>query len=276
MYADYHIHSEYSDDSIQPIEDIIIQAIQLKIEEICITDHVDFGVRPDWGDEGIKYVNGKAIVNVDYPRYSQEIDSLKEKYKGQIILKKGLEFGIQMHTRDRFTKLFHAYDFDFIILSVHQVDNQEFWTNDFQNGRTQAEYYTKYYQELYDLVCNYSHYSVLGHMDLITRYDNKDGYPSFDNHKEIITKILKKVIETNKGIELNTSSIRYGLDDLTPCRDILKLYYELGGTILTIGSDSHCPDHLGKHIEELKEVLREIGYTHFHTFDKMNPIKHIL
>ena len=69
---------------------------------------------------------------------------------------------------------------------------------------------------MYDLVKNYHDYSVIGHMDMLKRYDDHDGYPAFKQHKDIITKILQTVIADHKGIELNTSSRRYGLDDLMP------------------------------------------------------------
>ena len=88
----------------------------------------------------------------------------------------------------------------------------------------------------------------------------------------LITQILKCVIENGKGIELNTSSIKYQLDDLMPSTDILKLYLELGGKIITIGSDSHRKEDLGSHIKELRKVLKDIGYTEFTTFYNMKPI----
>ena len=126
----------------------------------------------------------------------------------KIRIKKGLEFGIQTHTIDKFKKLFDRYTFDFIILSIHQIEDKEFWTGDFQKNKTEDQYYQRYYQELYEVVKNYHDYSVIGHFDLIKRYDNKDGYSGFENNKEIITAILKCIIEDGKGIELNTSSIR--------------------------------------------------------------------
>lgn len=71
------------------------------------------------------------------------------------------------------------------------------------------------------------------------------------------------MIQDGKGIEINTSSHRYGLKDSTPSKDILKLYKELGGKIITIGSDSHKPEHLGAYIDEAKELLKEIGFDFF-------------
>ncbi|MGN1181818.1 MAG: histidinol-phosphatase HisJ family protein, partial [Faecalibacillus sp.] len=186
-----------------------------------------------------------------------------------------MEFGMQMHTIDKFQKLFQRYPFDFIILSVHQVEDKEFWTQDFQKGRTQQEYNERYYQEMLDLVQSYKDYSVLGHMDLIVRYDKQGSY-LFAKIKPMIEKILKVIIADGKGLEINTSYHRYGLSDMTPSRDILKLYKELGGQIITIGSDSHKKEHLGAYIEEAKEELKKMGFEYFCTFEKMKPIYHKL
>lgn len=276
MYIDYHVHTNYSDDSVYLMEDCVLDAIEKGIEEIAITDHVDYGVKVDW-DEGkeIVYRNNEPIANVNYPQWEKEFILLKEKYKDQITIKMGMEFGMQMHTIDKFQKLFQRYPFDFIILSVHQVEDKEFWTQDFQKGRTQQEYNERYYQEMLDLVQSYKDYSVLGHMDLIVRYDKQGSY-LFAKIKPMIEKILKVIIADGKGLEINTSYHRYGLSDMTPSRDILKLYKELGGQIITIGSDSHKKEHLGAYIEEAKEELKKMGFEYFCTFEKMKPIYHKL
>ena len=93
---------------------------------------------------------------------------------------------------------------------------------------------------------------------------------------EQVMEIMKEAIRRGKGIELNTSSIRYGLSDLTPSEDILRLYRDLGGRILSIGSDSHKPEHLGAHIPMMRERLQAIGFTEFCTFDHMEPVFHRL
>ncbi|WP_257963689.1 hypothetical protein [Carnobacterium maltaromaticum] len=112
-------------------------------------------------------------------------------------------------------------------------------------------------------------------MDLVRRYLDKE-VDLFHYSKAKIEKILNIVIANNKGIELNTSSERYEINGLTPSIEILKLYHELGGKIITIGSDSHKPEHLAWKIKESKELLKSIGYTQFCTFDKMEPIFHDL
>jgi len=261
MLADYHMHTSFSDDSTYAMDDEIRRAIFLGLNEICFTEHVDYGV--------------KTGLNCNYNEYIKEFQRCKVKYKNQITLKFGIEFGMQVHTIREFQKDFNEYDFDFVILSCHQVDNKEFWTGDFQNGKTQQEYNEKYYEEILKVIKKYDDYSVLGHLDMIKRYDKAGEYP-FDKIKDVVTEILIHVISHGKGIEINTSSFRYGLNDLTPSKDILRLYKELGGTIITIGSDTHTQEHVGQNISYVKDQLKKLGYKRLCTFEKMKPILHDL
>lgn len=280
MFSDYHVHTHFSDDSEYLMEDVVKDALKMKMDEICFTDHVDYGIKTDPENltpeeiEKLSVGHEFAPLNVNYPEYFKEIKRLQEQYP-QICIKKGMEFGIQTHTIPMYEKLFQRYDFDFIILSCHQVEDKEFWTQDFQRGRSQKEYNERYYQEILEVIKQYKNYSVLGHLDLICRYDKNGIYP-FAKIKDLLVKILKIVIEDGKGIEVNTSSYRYGLPDLTPSRDILRLYKQLGGKIITIGSDSHAPEHLGAYIEKTKQDLKDLGFEYYCTFDKMTPIYHHL
>lgn len=277
MPADYHVHTEYSDDSVYPMEQVVKDAIARELNELCFTDHVDYGIKID-RDLGLEIQyrdNGEPYANVDYPKYFAAIRDLQARYGDQITLRAGLEFGVQVHTIPQFRALFQRYPLDFVILSVHQVEDKEFWTQEFQQGRTQQEYNERYYQELLDLTRTYQDYSVLGHLDLIVRYDEQGVYP-FEKVKPLVAEILRTAIQNGKGMELNTSFHRYGLKDTTPSRAIWELYRDLGGEIITIGSDSHKPEHLGAYIREGQEYLKSLGFQRFCTFEGMRPIFHSL
>ena len=288
MRADYHIHCEFSDDSRTPMEDQIERAIELGLDEVCFTDHVDYGIKKDWDEGNIEYRGGDGmsssademdpIANVDYPKYFEKLDRMREIYKGKITVKNGLEFGIQTITVDKFDKLFDRYKdiLDFTLLSMHQVDNLEFWTQDFQRGRTQKEYNEKYYQEIYDVQKVFKNYSVLAHLDLLGRYDELGFYP-FEVVEDMIAEILKLAIADGKGIEVNTSSWHYGLPDTQPSRKILRLYKDLGGKIITVGSDAHVTKFLADHLDDAYAILKdEIGFTEICTYDHMQPVFHKL
>lgn len=287
MYADYHVHTEFSDDSREPMEKQIERAIELGLEEICFTDHVDYGIKKDWeegniewrGGDGVNYDDSQKdpLANVDYPAYFEKLGRMKETYGDRIRIRQGLEFGVQTITIPRYEKLWEKYGgkLDFALLSMHQIQNKELWNQDFQQGRTQKEYNEAYYEEILRVIRKFKNYSVLAHLDLIVRYDREGVYP-FSRVKDIVAQILQTAIADGKGIELNTSSWHYGLADTQPSKEILCLYHDLGGQILTIGSDAHTTRYLGDHIKEAQQILKEIGFTQICTFDRMQPVFHSL
>lgn len=256
MNADYHVHTYYSDDSECPMEQMVEKGIAIGLDEIAFTEHVDYGVKTD--------------LNCAYDAYFREIEELRLRYAGQITIRAGIEFGVQTHTAPLFKRDFDTHAFDFVILSNHQIGDKEFWNYEYQEGRSQEEFQREYYEAIYEVVKSYKDYSVLGHLDMIKRYDPYGSYPD-EKIMGMVDMILRQVIADGKGIEVNTSSFAYGLKDLTPSREILKRYRQLGGTIITIGSDSHDTEHLGSHIAEVKEILTGLGFTQFCTFEGMKP-----
>jgi len=287
MFCDYHIHTEFSDDSRELMENQIEKAMALGLDEICFTDHVDYGIKKDWSEGDIQWRGGdgmsdpsddsaEPMANVDYPKYFEKLERMRKLYQNHITIRAGLEFGIQSITVDRYEKLYADYKdkLDFVLFSMHQVENQEFWNQAFQAGKSQQEYNEAYYAEILKTMKMFKNYSVLAHLDLIVRYDKQGVYP-FEKVEDIIAEILKQAIADGKGIELNTSSWHYGLNDTQPSRNILKLYKDLGGRILTIGSDAHTTKYLADHMAEARDILHnEIGFEEFCTFEKMEPIFH--
>ena len=230
MFADYHVHSHFSEDTDFPMELEIQKAIKLGMDELCFTEHSDYDV--------------PTVVNCDYDAYFEEMEKMKDKYKGQITLKTGIEFGIQTHTTKAYEETFRQYPFDFVIFSCHQVENKEYWRQEPQEGKTQLEYNRRYYQEILDVV------------------------------KDLIEQIFEVVIADGKGIELNTSSRAYKLKSLMPSKEILKLYHDMGGKIITIGSDAHNADRIGDCVMESQKILKDIGFDGIYTFEKMKPEFH--
>ena len=276
MIADYHVHCMFSDDSWYPPEQVCEDAWRLNLDEICFTDHVDYGIKPDW-DQALlaKVLGGERMLNVDYDAYFPCIEALRSEWEGRLTVRAGLELGVQTHTIPRYNALWDRWGsrLDFVLLSIHQVGDLEFWTGEFQEGRTQDEYNHAYYQELYDVSATFEHWSVLAHLDLIKRYDPV-GAQGFPHNRELIAATLEHAIAQDKGIELNTSSVRYGLDGSQPAREILELYRDLGGTIVTLGSDSHKPEHLGAYLRHFQHYLASLGFEGFYTYDHMTPVFH--
>ncbi len=300
MRTDYHVHTEFSDDSDYPLESVCHDACRLGLDEICITDHVDYGVKVDVSplDEGgtlfdgsyssdpsrfPKDIEGNFCVNADYQHYFPAIAAARERWGsaahdwwgGRLTVRCGLEFGVQTHTADAFQRLFDARqgELDFVLLSCHEIDDKEFWCGDYQSGKDPEKISERYYQEILQSQRLYTDYSCLAHLDAIKR-DNPNDQRPFRAYQDLVAEILKRAIADGKGIEVNTSSVRYGLSDWQPERAILKLYRDLGGRIVTVGSDSHKPSHLGSYLSQATDLLRSLGFPGICTFSHMQPELH--
>lgn len=261
MYADYHLHSSMSNDSQTPMEDMVRRAVSLGLDEICFTEHTDYGI--------------ENLQNCDYDAYFSILTEMRRRYSGKIVIRAGIEFGVQTDTIPQYERVYQKYPFDFVLCSFHQIGNLEFWRGDFQRGKTQEEYQTAYYQYIYDVVRQYQSYSVLGHLDVIKRYDPCGDYPD-ERLLPAVEKIMRQVIVDGKGIEINTSTQRYGMPGTFPSRRLLELYYDLGGKILTIGSDSHDTKHMADLIPETQKMLKKIGFQEICTFQHLEPVFHKL
>lgn len=176
MLADYHVHCMFSDDSWYPPEQVAHDTWRLNLDEICFTDHVDYGVKPDW-DQALsaKVFDGQRVVNVDYDAYFPCVEALRDEWAGRLAVKVGLELDVQAHTIPLFDALWERWGerLDFALLSIHRVGDAEFWTGEFQVGRMQETYNRAYYEELYGVVTRIDHWSALAHLDLIKRYTTR-------------------------------------------------------------------------------------------------------
>ncbi|WAA10981.1 histidinol-phosphatase HisJ family protein [Fervidibacillus albus] len=257
---DYHVHSHFSADCDVHMNEMIDQAVKKGIKELCFTDHIDY----DYPDPNFRF-------EFDVKEYDETVQRLKQRYKGKIDVKKGVEIGIQPHLVDRYTALLQRESFDFIICSMHTTDGFDLHSGKFFEGRTLHEAYETYYTELFTCIQSFNEYSVLGHLDLVKRYRYE---PNVYHFHDIIEEIFKTIIPRGKGIEVNTSGFRSGLQSGMPSKDILELYKHLGGEIVTIGSDSHTPNTLGDRYEQTVQLLKEIGFRYVATFENRNPIFH--
>lgn len=261
MY-DFHIHSDFSIDSKASMDSMCISAIEKKLKGVCFTDHIDLEVTKD-----------KLDFQFRVPDYLRSIKSMKYRYKEKIDVFTGIEIGMQDGLEDRYEKILESGDFDFVIMSVHNLGGDSEFVDDFLKNIDPLQGLSVYYQTLYECVKSFNNYDVLGHIDFIDRYfDNEGKIPKYDQVFPIIEDILKIVIENDKGIEINTAGIQYGLDSPHPKLSILKLYRDLGGKIVTIGSDAHSPDFIGENFKLAKSTLKKLGFEYSYIYDDRKKI----
>ena len=259
MFYDYHVHSNFSPDSKTSMTKMIETCINLGLKEVCFTDHMDYDVK-----QTDKFV-------LDYKEYLKTLELMQNKYKGKITIKKGIELGLQPHLIEKYNQDMKNYKFDFIICSQHAIDKNDLYYDEYFKNKSQKQAYEVYYKTLYDIIKNYNNYRVVGHVDLIKRYGNYSNILKDSLFIDIIESILKEAIYKGKGIEINTSCFRYKLPDLTPSRKIISLYKDLGGEIITTGSDAHSPAFISCKFDYICSYLKDLGFKYISTFNNLKP-----
>jgi histidinol-phosphatase (PHP family) len=255
MY-DFHVHTYFSDDCSIEMERYIAPAIAKGLKGICFTDHID-----------IEYPNSDVKFQFEYKKYINEIKELKDKYMGKLEILTGIEFGMQPHILDTDKTFFQDKCFDYILGSIHTAGKRELYGTDFLQNGSAHQGILDYFNDLIYCVKNFKCYNNLGHLDAISRYASKGSFNA-SKYMDYIEEALRIVIQEGKGIELNTSGKRYGLPHFHPEPTILRLYKDLGGEVITLGSDSHNPSTLAYDFSEAVNILQSCGFRYYTIFRK--------
>lgn len=266
IFPDYHLHSDFSSDSDTHIHDIIKSAKEKGITSVCITDHYDmcFPVLPDAPD---------MTFELDYDRYYSELSNLRQSLLPDFDLRIGIELGVTKENISAVTDFARWHtEYDFFIASSHLVDNMDPYYPSYFLGKSEKDAYRRYFETILYNVTHFKNYNVYGHLDYILRYGptQADNF-NIKDYSDIFREIFKIIVYDGKGIEINTGSLYKNLTFPHPHGDILKMYKDAGGEIITIGSDAHYPEHIGYGFDVAKNVLLEHGFKYYTTFFKQQP-----
>ncbi len=261
LFFDNHVHSDVSFDGNDSYKNFILTAKEIGLGGITFTEHCDIYDGMDPHDE-----KARPFDNAVYKEKFEEAKSLFGDF-----IKMGVEIGLRPDKKEKVREISKYFDYDFIIGSSHVVCMKNI-SHDFSfyEGLTKDEAYEKYLYEVYENVkLHHESFDVYGHLDYVIRYGGfADTKMSLS---DIIDEILSLLIRQDKGIEINTAFMRMGNSDPHPNYDIIKRYRELGGKIITLGSDAHRPEHLAFGFSEAAERLLSIGFKEYAVYTKRKP-----
>ena len=272
IQADMHMHTWYSTDSEACPRDMADEAVRKGLKTICFTDHFDKDDL-EWGEEGI----------FDVDAYFVEMQKLQEEYAGKLNIRIGIELGLRTYLKDYYEELTKKYPFDFVIGSVHNVPYKKdaegniLYTDPAAEklftDRTDKEAYRLMMETTLENVRTSDCFQALGHLDYVVRYGkSREKEYSYTDYADIIDEILKLLIEKEKGLEVNSAGLKYGLPFAHPHPDVLKRYRELGGEIITIGADAHKPEHIAYDFAKAEEILKSCGFKYYTEFFEQKPV----
>lgn len=265
MYlTDLHTHSILSMDGYVPLSEMAQSAVNAGLNELAVTDHCD--LLSETGERNLTY---------DWPPALEQFSKTAPQFEGRLALRLGLELGSAQISPEHARAILSGAGerLDFVIGSIH---------NDRENNGGGEYYYMKftspamcyaaldgYFTSMEELAALEDCYDVLGHIIYPLRYMvDRDGQSvSLERYRDQLAHILKLVIDRGRGIEVNTNRGQ----TIQPWRDVLALYRDLGGQLVTVGTDAHQPQHVGMGIPEAYALLRECGFDRVAVYSHREP-----
>ncbi len=264
---DCHNHSLHSFDADFSVKEMFKSAVERSLYAFALTDHCEVNFYKEHN------------LDIEIPKSILEINSLKGTL-GKTKLIAGIELGQPLQDTVRASEFLSTDGLDFVIASLHNAMGElDYYYFDFEKETNESiiDITNRYYEELYQMASSCD-FDVLGHITYPFRYihEGKRVNPNLcvpmSLYDEMIYETLKKLVQRGKGIEINTSGLRQTIHETMPNEKYIKMYNELGGEILSVGSDAHFPQHVGNGIIQGYEIAKSVGFSYVTYFENRKPV----
>lgn len=264
LLADTHTHTRFSSDSgSEPIE-MLAAAKAAGLSTLCFTDHMD-----------LDFPGDNTLFVFDTKEYFNELLPLKKQTAADGSMPKlllGIELGLRPNRPDlraRMDALLAAHPFDFVIGSTHVVDELDPYEQDY--WKLPGNRLLRYFEDIFANVAEHTCFDSLGHLDYIIRYlpDFVSLVKDYEvrDYMNLMEETLRILIARGQALEVNTAGLRKGLSFPHPKAEILTRYRELGGELVTLGSDAHTPSDVGADIKKCAALLKDSGFRYYAVYE---------
>ncbi len=279
--TDYHVHPNYSIDACRSatIADYCHRALELGLEEICFTTHIEFG-QIGGGNDKVVFYQGKpwSIFDLEWlDGYLAEIRQAQKEF-AKLKVKAGAEIGYHRKYEDVIAQIVGQYPFDYVLGAIHCLEGYSIASKDesplYFAGRNLAAVRREYFNLLEEAVKS-GLFDAVAHLDIYCRYGVRHfGEQISTIHRGAVEPVLKEMARRGMALEINTSSLSRGLKEFHPSREIVALAVKSGLRIFTVGSDAHKPDELGRRLDEALALLKEFNVVpHVFSQHKASPLQ---
>ena len=266
MVTDAHNHTRhFSADAGQTIDELIAQARSNGFTRIGITEHYEV----DYPEDGLDWT-------FDLNEYNRAIKDWRAKASPDLELLMGIEFGYQTHVAEEIDRLASLIPFDEVLLSVHLFRGKDFYVDRECYKIPKKDLHREYIGMMAEMCEKCSNYDIAAHYDYINRYtDNTSNFVLYEDCPDEFDRFFEALISKGKALEINTKSIHKhkerGFVRTLPDPEILNRYREMGGKMITLGSDSHFPGTFAVCFDEATEYLRSMGFKESYYFKDHKP-----
>lgn len=267
LFADMHTHSENSHDSICKTEDMCVSQLNKGTQIFAVTDHFDTA----------SFMNYDVFTPIK--KACKTACELSEKYKGELLVLRGIEISEGFWYPEIYKKAICMEEYDVVIGSVHLVRYKDltyaYSKIDFSSlsNQTITEYIDAYFDDVLTLIKT-TDFDILAHLTCPLRYIKGKYKIDVDmlKYEKKTEKILGEIIKKGIALEVNTSSFDL-LGTFMPSVGILKKYYDMGGYLITLGSDAHTFDNASKNFDEAVKEIKKTGFKNIYYYKNRKPIK---
>lgn len=266
MLIDSHNHSNNSVDGNFSVDEMLKAAVKKNIDVFTITDHCDVD---EFEKNNLAVTINKSVVDISEAKKTSPIKLLT-----------GIELGQPLLNLEKAEYILNKYSFDFVLGSIHAIKSGEdfYWTDYAKMSDSQIdEILARYYQEVYDLAV-WNNFDSLAHITYPYRYiinakAKRNIKYNADKYDDIAEKAFKLIIKNKKAIECNSSSMRNSKESYNLNYKYMKMFHDLGGEYITVGSDAHTTDMVGNSLQESLAMLNEIGFKYITYFENRKPVQ---
>lgn len=271
---DYHIHTQHSIDAEGTIDEYCEQAVKTGLDEICFTNHCELD--PERNDNYIRF-NGaqERFSRNGLLKLQSEVHSARDRYKRHgLTVKFGIEVGYYPGIEERLRGIINGIELDFMIGAIHCldhicIDSSRECDRYFQHHS--ARQYIENYYAAVALLIRSGMFDSLAHIDVYKKYGRDHyGVEMDDFPVELLRNVFRLISDNGIAFEINTAGMRF-MNEFYPAPELMQVARDQGITRITIGSDSHKPEDLGKDLARGIEYLKSYGFSQVLGFDKRTP-----
>lgn len=259
---DYHMHSTNSWDTRTPMADMCQAAIDKGVSEIAFTEHFDH------------FTEDKDKATYAPEPFFADITANRRRFADDgLVIRAGVEVGEYHLYHDEVQPVVDSYPYDIVLGSLHWVNGQQsVFQPSYYTGKSMREAVCPYFSEMLTMIYE-GGFDILSHMDVFKRRAHLI-YGQFDieDFETEVRDVWQACIDMGIGIEINTGGMRWKINEPHPNLTALKWYREMGGEILTVGSDAHTPEDLGYGLAYTLEMAREAGFTALARFEQRQVV----
>lgn len=261
--VDLHVHTDNSFDGHHSATFLCEKAEFKDLRAVAFTDHCEI----DQFKTDNKYE--KRVWQSFF-----EVAKARSAFMGKLLVLNGIELGQPAFDIPKANEIVARYDYDQILGSVHNFRNgDDFYYMENLSYETACKYLKEYFDEIIEML-HWGNFDVLAHLTYPLRYFYSKSGLSIDlnDYKGQIDEILSLTAKQDKALEINTAGLRQPLNRLQPETDIIKRFRELGGRLVTVGSDAHYAEHLALDIDKAYDAALSAGFTDIAFFQRRTPM----